>query len=434
MSSDIGVNESPENSRGRERIKSQLYEAAWEGHLEEVIKLSAGYVDNVDELRWEYLKLCSAGSLDDNVDVLSETLIRSSVKGHLDVVRWLVERALADVNYRSGWTPLTAACGNGQLEVVKYLLTTSKIDVNLPDIAYGGDTPLIWACYSVHTSVALFMLNEVSFKLEIDIADGFGNTALHHVVWRSQDDGNTPLHKACETGDVAEVRKLMLDSYYMINVQNNAGNTPLHWACRYGHCDIVETLILAGANETIINDEGMTPEQLAVSRGHGKLLELLDRDKLWIRMVQRTKLKKMASCFLVMLALSPVIWKTVGRIKKEDQSSAVGLLIADNDRDTVIEMSRTIIGERGDARVDMRIANKNDMTIVCEENTTFGKFSPAKESKRSSWQTRSQDVIDWFLISFLPRQNSLREQTKDMTDKEHEALCNVGKDDNCYDR
>ena len=49
----------------------------------------------------------------------------------------------------------------------------------------------------------------------------------------------------------------------MINVQDNAGYTPLHYACYLGHSDIVKTLMLAGADETITNNYWRTPARVA---------------------------------------------------------------------------------------------------------------------------------------------------------------------------
>ena len=65
-----------------------------------------------------------------------------------------------------------------------------------------------------------------------------------------------------------------------INVLDNAGNTALHKACFNGHSDVVETLTLAGADETITNNRGKT--QVAKSAKHSELLKLLDRERLML--------------------------------------------------------------------------------------------------------------------------------------------------------
>ena len=110
----------------------------------------------------------------------------------------------------------------------------------------------------------------------------------------SKDTGHTQLHKACDKGDVTEVMRLVNVDDHMINAQNNGGNTPLHLACQFGHSDIVKTLMLAGADETITENFLWTPARVAEAYGHPELLKLLDRQTLWAEM-QTNKLIKLTS-------------------------------------------------------------------------------------------------------------------------------------------
>ena len=121
----------------------------------------------------------------------------------------------------------------------------------------------------------MHLLSEVS-DLAVNIADDDGCTALHFAVSCSKDSGDTQLHKACNKGNVTEVMRLVNEDNPMINVQNNVGFTPLHFACLIGHSDIVKTLILAGADETITNSELLTPTKMAEIKGYSKL-KLLDK-------------------------------------------------------------------------------------------------------------------------------------------------------------
>ena len=264
---------SSETSNHRRRF----IDAAYSGRLEEFIKLSSKFSNDVE--------------------VLSEALIWPCYWGHLNKVKWLMEHTAADVNYKSKDTPLTAACYYDNLDIVKYLVETCHADVNLLDSR--GDTSLTMACRDVSMSLSMYLLCEVS-DLNINIADSDGNTALHLAVWCNEDRGYTQLHEACGgmfgeyRGDVTEVRRLVYARGHKINVQDNDGNTSLHYACRNGYSDIVETLMLAGADETITNDEGETPAQVAVSRRYSKLLKFLDRVSLQQVMLRRNKLKQLS--------------------------------------------------------------------------------------------------------------------------------------------
>ena len=143
-----------------------------------------------------------------DVMALSEALRLSCLKGHLNVVKWLIDYTAVDVNYINEWgmwTPLTAACENEYLDVVKYLVETGHADVNLAE--KEGDTPLIWACYRVSMSLATYFLCEVT-DLDVNITNRLGNTALHYAVWRSKIH-HTQLHEACSKGNVTDVLRLI---------------------------------------------------------------------------------------------------------------------------------------------------------------------------------------------------------------------------------
>ena len=280
---------SSDTSDDRERIKV----AASEGQLNAVIELSTKFSGDVK--------------------LLSETLIESCHEGHLDVVKWMVEHTAADVNYTavirgtstwgeevdSYYTPLTAACTFKHLDVLKYLVKTSRVNVNLPDSEWGF-TPLIAACLCYNMSLSMYLLSEVS-DLDVNIAGYKGFTALHFAVSCSKDDGYTQLHEACVKGDVTEMMRLVNVDDHMINAQNNVGYTPLHLACRFGHSDIVKTLMLAGADETITDIIWLTPAQVAEVYGHPELLKLLDRQTLWAEKQTNNFNKLTIKCHLLML-------------------------------------------------------------------------------------------------------------------------------------
>ena len=284
------------SSRERSDDRWRFINAAEYGLLKEVIKLSSKFSNDVEVLSRALIDSCYNGHLD-----VVKWLVEHSVKGHLDVAKWLGGHTAADVNYNKYvWTPLTAACERDHLYIVKYLVETCHADVNLLDS--GDYTSLTKACYCVSMSVSMYLLCKVS-DLDVNIADRYdGNTALHLAVWRSKYEGNTQLHKACGyRADVTEVLSLVYVRGHKINVQDNRGDTPLHWACSNGHSDIVETLMLAGADETITNDRGKTPAQVAKSEGHSELLKLLDRDSLWQVMLGRRNKLKLSLVVLMML-------------------------------------------------------------------------------------------------------------------------------------
>ena len=246
--------------------------------------------------------------------VLSEGLIYSCVGGHLDVVTWLVKNTKVNASKRGSiellnekqrkvqtfyFTPLTAACYNNHLNVVKYLMNF-QVNVNWRDTA--GYTPLAMACHRNSALVVNYLLNISDCEFNINYSNNKnGNTALHLTLSHSKFSW-TSLHEACSRNDINEVRRLAYVANYMINVQDNADFTPLHTACHRGHYEIVKVLMLAGANETITNIYQQTPAQLAVREGHNNLLNLLDRVTLWDEM-QKKLLDTVIHSFVVILSI-----------------------------------------------------------------------------------------------------------------------------------
>ena len=270
----------------RRKNRDQLYEAAGKGLSEEVgLLLKEGLYGN------------------DNKRVSSKTLFEACKGGNLKVVKLLIEGSASDVNYSDTDSPLAAACKNGHDDVVKYLMQNTQPDVNSKDI-FNGTTPLTIACCNGQTSTAFCLLLNAS-DLETNIPDFEGNTALHYVIWNNKNEGYTQLHKVCDkNSDINEVKKLIIkiqghlintqdnenqghliktqdneNQGHLINTQDNAGNTPLHLACRFNRKDIVEILMIEGADETITNNVKLTPEQQVKKQSEGyELLDLLNRN------------------------------------------------------------------------------------------------------------------------------------------------------------
>lgn len=73
--------------------------------------------------------------------------------GHEAVVKLLLDTGKVDVNLQGskGWTPLSLAASNGNEGVVKLLLETGEVDVNQK--VYDGQTPLSLAARNGHKAV-----------------------------------------------------------------------------------------------------------------------------------------------------------------------------------------------------------------------------------------------------------------------------------------
>ncbi|OJJ94681.1 hypothetical protein ASPACDRAFT_1883919 [Aspergillus aculeatus ATCC 16872] len=143
-----------------------------------------------------------------------------------------------------GHTALHRAALHGHESVLAVLLRAGG-DPSLPDSA--GWTPLHLAARQGHTRVVQLLLT----------------SDVHHrgAVNRTTRRGETAFHLAVQARQHAVVRVLLEHpaSYYSVNAQDCWGRTPLHLACESNQQELVEMLILAGAQLDIRDFEDQTP-------------------------------------------------------------------------------------------------------------------------------------------------------------------------------
>ena len=278
----------------------KFMQAALNGHMKDVITLSSKFSNDVE--------------------VLSEALIRSCYYGFLDITKWLMEHTAADVNYRGEFSVAPILC-------VRKLHTSGQDTETYITEKSSYSTPLLWACRKVRMSLSLYLLNE-AVDLDVNVTDRDGNSALHYAVWCSKNH-DTQLHLAClkalpKVSSLSEDRNIQWHGAWGednistvsslvhlagrdINAQNNDGNTPLHYACSNSLGNAVEILMIVGADETITNDDGLTPAQLAKKYGHKDILNLLNRNSLTQVLLLRKKIKSYEMCYYSLIVMSQQI-------------------------------------------------------------------------------------------------------------------------------
>jgi ankyrin repeat protein len=180
-------------------------------------------------------------------------------EGDLQGVVGLVQEdaGLVDAENEEGKTPLIEACEGGHLEVVRWLLDRGA-DINHQ--GNGGCTTLYWASNTEHTPVVRLLLEKGA---DPTIANTYDVTPLIVASY----EGHT------------EIVRCLLDhptAASTINLKNQFGHTALWLACSWGHCGAARALLEAGADPTIADPKKITPMAIAKKRGRGKCVAALE--------------------------------------------------------------------------------------------------------------------------------------------------------------
>lgn len=205
-------------------------------------------------------------------------------KGHSKIVELLISAGAsvaarqlmfdADKNVRKllGPTALHFAASGGHLEVTKQLLKHSDVDINAAcdRKVYRMQYPLLSAAAGAspgHEAVALLLLAQgaqisplhattvlhlaarnnhykliqraLDLGLDIDIKDRLGHTPLHYIIYASSAKAKvSDLTTAC----------LLIDRGADVNAKTSADWCPVHFAAEAGDVQMLELLVLNGAD------------------------------------------------------------------------------------------------------------------------------------------------------------------------------------------
>lgn len=208
--------------------------------------------------------------------------------GSLEIVRLLLKdpaakKLLVHTNIK-GWTPLHSAASSGNLGVVMELTEFAKKlhesgIFNLKGILNicsprDGNVVSV-ACIKGHLEVVEYLIKEGAHYQLVD------------------DHFQTTFHRAVGSGNAKLVERLLKFKHVMeddLSLDDAFGNSSLHFAADKGHVEVVEVLLIAGADPSMANEVGLLPIHIAAGQGfseivkvllaYGANIEALDKDKL----------------------------------------------------------------------------------------------------------------------------------------------------------
>ncbi|NIO40180.1 MAG: hypothetical protein GTO41_08285 [Burkholderiales bacterium] len=190
---------------------------------------------------------------------------------------------------RRGKTALMLAVAKNDLKLMTRLIDLGA-DVNKTN--KGGGAALMYAAQYGHTDAARLLLKHGA---QIDFQGGKFWTALMIAVLKGHlpmidfllqngADVNTndmfgasPLLRAVERDNEQVAQRLLAAPSIDVNAADRSGMTPLHMAATVGNEKLATALLTRGARVDARNDNGDTPYDLALKKGHYPLAKKLRR-------------------------------------------------------------------------------------------------------------------------------------------------------------
>ncbi|KAL4688454.1 hypothetical protein H8959_004706 [Pygathrix nigripes] len=202
-------------------------------------------------------RLLEAGALGPGItDALGAGLVHHATRaGHLDCVKFLVQRAQLPGNQRAhnGATPVHDAAATGSLAELCWLVREGGC--GLQDQDASGVSPLHLAARFGHPVLVEWLLHE------------------GHLTTLETREGALPLHHAAVSGDLTCLKLLTTAHGSSVNRRTRSGASPLYLACQEGHLHLAQFLVKdCGADVHLRALDGMSPLHAAAARGHYSLV------------------------------------------------------------------------------------------------------------------------------------------------------------------
>jgi ankyrin repeat protein len=194
-----------------------------------------------------------------NILMSTINMTNFEVNNILEYVKRILKKDINIINTADdmGWSPLMFAVNNGYEDIVN-LLIEKGADINIQ--AKNGFNALMTAIQgktTIHTDIAKKLIN-INANLEL-----------------KNKKGNTSLMKAIDESKTEIANMIIKKNTNVIDIQSDDGYTPLMNAIEMNNIAIVKSLIEAGADITIKNNNGKTAFMMVTDHENKQIIKLL---------------------------------------------------------------------------------------------------------------------------------------------------------------
>ncbi|XP_048254583.1 transient receptor potential cation channel subfamily A member 1-like [Haliotis rufescens] len=213
-------------------------------------------------------RILSEGQLDVNSrDRRARTpVMAAACAGHGGVVNLLINKgsnvSLVDDHDRQGNNILHYTCAGGHVEMVQYVLSLNKVDIN----SRGHHR---WTSVMVAARLGNREMFDLLISKGCDVSNGYGCTNI--------------LHAACIGGHLEIVKYVISLDLVDINSRKGFGKTPLMVSALRGDKDVFDFVLSKGGNMSMVTKRGMNILHLVCQKGNLDMVKfILSKDLLEI--------------------------------------------------------------------------------------------------------------------------------------------------------